>query len=123
MTSVWFDGIGDLLKVEADLATAGARVGALGAVIVRRTAFAIEGTSKQLAPVDTGALRGSIGTDFHGDGRFAAMEAEIGPTQSYGAYVEWGTARMAPQPYMTPALDRHSPEFIAAIEQIADPLP
>jgi hypothetical protein len=42
--------------------------------------------------------------------------AEIGPTASYGIYVELGTSRMRPQPYLGPATEKHAPAFYRAAE-------
>ena len=44
------------------------------------------------------------------------LSAEIGPTASYAAHVEFGTRRMRPQPFMRPAADQHFPSFEEAIE-------
>jgi HK97 gp10 family phage protein len=123
VASVWFEGVDELNTVEAELRTAGGRVGAKGSAVVRAAALKVEAWAKQLVPVDTGHLKGTIGPpEFHGDGRFGAMEAVISATASYAGYVEWGTSRMAPHAFMGPALDRVSPDFHAAVEAISDPL-
>ena len=51
-----------------------------------------------------------------------SLRAEVGPTAEYGAYVEYGTSRMAPRAYMGPAFDRHAPDLVTAVEQIRDRL-
>jgi HK97 gp10 family phage protein len=112
----------DLNSLAADLHRSVANVGARGALVVRKSAHDIEATAKAFAPVDTGFLRSSIGADFTGDGRSGVMEAVIGPTAEYGAHVEYGTARQAPQAYMGPALDRHAPDFERALLAVADDL-
>lgn len=122
MVSVWVEGIDELNTVEAELRTARGRIGSKGSAVVRAAALQVESLAKQFVPVDTGHLKGTISPEFSGDGRFGGMEAEIGPTASYGGYVEWGTSRMAPHAYMGPALDRVAPDFVAACEAIADPL-
>lgn len=113
---------GELKKLSIQMAKASGQVGSKLSAVVRKTAHDIEATAKSLAPVDTGNLRGSITTEITGDGRFGSMSAEIGPTASYGQYVEEGTSRMAPQPYMLPAAERHMPAFEAAVLAIGDPL-
>lgn len=112
------DGLGELSKLTADLSKAGPSVGAQAALAVRKAAHDVEAEAKRLVPVDTGATRNSIGTDFTGDGRNGTMTATIGPTTNYAPYLEFGTRRMAPRAFMGPALDRVGPEFSAAIAQI-----
>lgn len=88
---------------------------------VRNVAFAVEAAAKKRAPVDTGALRASIYTvpgkeqtpvpQIPGDAKRVALpqprsklEAHVGPSVDYGIYQEFGTRRMAAQPYLVPAL-------------------
>lgn len=68
------------------------------AVIVAETALAIESDAKLLCPVDTGFLRNSIQYRPVAD-----LEAEVVVGAEYGAYVEYGTYRTRPQPYLNPA--------------------
>lgn len=103
-----FDTSG-MRELKTDLGKLSARAIPTAMRAVAKTAHDIEATAKQLAPVDTGNLRNSISADIHG------LTAEIGPTASYGMFVEEGTSRMAPQPYMGPAFDRHVPAFEAAM--------
>jgi HK97 gp10 family phage protein len=69
--------------------------------LVRRAAFEIEARAKVLAPVLTGNLRNSIQTDVESDG----LTAHVGTGVEYAAYVEFGTRRMAPRPYLAPAAE------------------
>lgn len=110
----------DVARLTAELNTAAGRIGARAAQVVRKTALDIEATAKQLAPVDTGALRASIGTDFEGDGRHSSMSAEIGPTVHYAPHLEYGTARAAPQPFLLPAANRHEQAFVDAMSDLTD---
>lgn len=111
--------VSDLNKLAVDLNSATGQIGAKASVAIRKTAYDIERDSKAFCPVDTGNLRASISTGFTGDGRFGVMEAEIGPTAEYAAYVEYGTSKMAPAAYMGPAFDRHAGELVTALEHIA----
>ena len=82
--------------------------------VVRKVAFDTEADAKTLAPVDTGNLRNSITTAVTGDGLTAAVVA----TASYAPFVELGTSRMAPQPFMGPATDRNKQAFYDAMAQL-----
>lgn len=110
----------EVRKLAVDLNRAGGRVGAKTAQVIRKTAHDIQADAQQLAPVDTGALKNSISVSFEGDGRFGGMSAEIGPTVDYGLYVEEGTSRMAPQPYLSPAFDRRAPIMETALGRVVE---
>lgn len=110
----------DMKELRVHLERKERTVGAEASRALRKTALALESDAKIFAPVDTGALRSSISTDFSGDGRFGAMSAEIGPTVDYGHYVERGTSRMGPQPYLGPAAERRVPQLEAALRRIGD---
>ena len=84
--------------------------------VVRKAALDTMADAKTLAPVDTGNLRGSITTDT----RTGDLSAVVEATANYAAYVEFGTRRMRPQPYMRPAQDRNTDPFMDAIAQLAD---
>lgn len=86
----------------------------LARAALAKTAADIEGDAKAFVPVDTGNLKASISRTVDG------FTAEIGPTASYGAYVEFGTSRQGPAAYMGPAFDRRAPGLEQALAQIAD---
>lgn len=108
-----------IVQYRAAMRLAAATVGARAAAATRKTGASIERDAKILAPVDTGNLRASIGTEVSGDGRRGVMTVSVGPTAAYGAYVEHGTSRMAAQPYLAPATQRHVPGWQAALEHVA----
>ena len=70
----------------------------------------VETHAKIRCPVDTGFLRNSITVD-----EVTPMEAIVGPHTDYAEHVEFGTSRMAAQPYMRPALDEHEGEIVQAV--------
>ena len=84
--------------------------------VVRKVAFDTQADAQRLAPVDTGNLRNSITTTVQGDGLRAAVVA----TASYAGFLEHGTSRMAPQPFMGPATDRNAPSFRAAMQRLGE---
>ena len=110
-------------ELAADLGKAGLwaarkaqQVVAKAAADVQRTGAA---TAQQLFKpppegASTGATANSIGVDLEDGG----LAASIGPTTSYAPYLEFGTRRMSPRPFMGPALAAVEPSFTAAMEQL-----
>lgn len=92
------------------------RVEARAAAAVRKTAADMTRDAQRLAPVDTGALKGSISADVTG------LSAVIGPTVSYGVFQELGTSEMRAQPYLSPAFDRRIGPFQRAIASLGGDL-
>lgn len=84
--------------------------------VVRKVALDTEADAKKLAPVDTGNLRNSIATVVTNGGLTAGVVA----TASYAHFLEGGTSRMSPQPFMGPATDRHAPLFREAMARLAE---
>lgn len=70
-----------------------------GADHVQETAAAIAEDAASRAPVDTGALRDSIGASGSG------LAARVTVGVPYGIYVEYGTSRAPAQPYLWPAVE------------------
>lgn len=103
----------EVSRFAVDLGKAAAEVRPKTAKIVAKAAQDIEARGKQNAPVDTGTLRNSITATVRD------LSAEIGPTANYGAYVEYGTSRMSPQPFMGPAADVVEPGFEQALEDLS----
>lgn len=71
------------------------------AAAVEKAALDGEATAKSLAPVDTGFLRSAIAAEPTGD----PLRWTITSYASYSVYQEFGTRRMAAQPYMSPMAD------------------
>jgi HK97 gp10 family phage protein len=67
---------------------------------LKALAYQVEGQAKSLAPVDTGALKGSIWTDRKRAGLYHVSDGV-----EYGIYQELGTSRMAAHPFMVPAVE------------------
>ena len=116
--SVEFDA-SELRNLAADLGNVPKLAGQLAKAAVKKTAKDIEGTAKTLAPVDTGFLRGGIKTSDLRSVSQDSPEAEVRASAEYAIYQEMGTSRMAPQPFMGPAADQHTPAFEAAMAEIA----
>lgn len=89
----------------------------LAQAAIRKVATDIQATAQRLAPVDTGFLRSSIGVTYSGAG--ASFSAQIAATAEYAGFVEYGTSRTPPQPFLGPAFDQHLPRLEAAMARIA----
>lgn len=80
----------------------------------------VEGEAKALCPVSTeatrpggphGELRASITSQPHG------QSCDVGTNKEYAMYVEFGTYKMAAQPYLVPALISKTDEVIEAVKE------
>ena len=63
--------------------------------------------------VDTGLLINSIQTAEEGD-----LRAVLGVGAEYGIWLEFGTRRMAPRPFLGPAFEQAKPIFEAGIREL-----
>lgn len=69
----------------------------------------VQSEARAECPVDTGALRRSI------HGQVDGTTGIVGSNCEYAAYQEFGTCKMAAQPYLVPALKSRQSDVIAAI--------
>lgn len=81
--------------------------------IAKAQAEALKERAKELAPYRTGDLQRSISYGRVSNGY------QVGPTAFYGRFVELGTARLPPQPYLIPAAEEIEPRFIDAMRDAA----
>lgn len=110
----------EMRQFAADLARIPGRFKPLVKDALTKTAADIVGSAKKAAPVDTGNLRASISADpveEVNDGTFAT---EVGPTAAYGIFLEMGTSRMAPRPFLFPAAEEHSEMLNKALSRLVD---
>lgn len=70
---------------------------------LHQTGERVVARAQQLAPVDTGALRSSIGYIVAGEGLFRTLVIDVG--MPYGIYQEFGTRNIPPHPFLRPALN------------------
>lgn len=80
---------------------------------VRKAALDIEARAKQVVPVRTGNLKNSIQTTMESD-----LTAVVETAVEYAPYVELGTRRMAPRPFLGPAAEAVKPSFEAAVTEL-----
>lgn len=67
--------------------------------------------ARGIVPVRTGFLRDNIFADVVE----SDLSLTFGDTASYASYVEFGTRRMAAEPYLRPALDSSQERIVNAI--------
>jgi HK97 gp10 family phage protein len=107
----------DIERFAAELEGSPARLRATAGLVVKKSTFDTLRDAQAIVPVDTGNLKNSGGADFVGsNGNVSTGEA--GFTAEYADYVETGTSRMAPQPYLVPAFERNLVPFEAAIASL-----
>lgn len=111
--SIEFD-TSEVRDLDRRLASASARLDRAAKRVVAKTGHDTVTGSQAICPVDTGHLKSTISVDIDPDG----LGFEAGPYASYGRYVEFGTSRMAPQPYLLPVFDRQAEMAMRALDQI-----
>jgi len=82
-------------------------------LLVRKTALDIEELARELVPVDTGALKASIEAQQESPYRWVVTAGN--EAVDYAEYVENGTTRQPPQPYLTPAADEMRGPFLEKV--------
>jgi len=98
------------ISIRAETAALQGKAAALGGLkeaAGELAAAVIAERAAELAPVDTGELRGSIGPQRLGEGWAVVASAP------HAGYVEYGTSKMAAQPYLRPAAQSVDGESIA----------
>lgn len=87
---------------------------------VARGCEEVEAEAKARCPVSTeatrpggphGELRASINTQIEG------LSGTVGTNKEYAMYVEFGTCKMAAQPYLVPSLAEKAPEVIRIVKE------
>lgn len=109
-------------ELAADLSKTGVKAAQMALLAVQKTAKEIEAGAKNRAPVDTGNLKNSITTSGAGLAGVGTSEAVVSTGVHYAPYVEFGTSRMAAQPFFGPAVDAAEPGFNAAMAAILEGL-
>lgn len=95
--------------VRAALGAKAAEIAARMPAGIARGGEIVCGSAKAKCPVDTGHLRASIESKAEG------LSATVGTNVEYGIYQEFGTYKMAAQPYLRPALTESSDAVVAAV--------
>lgn len=104
----------DLDRLAADLAKAAATVQRDAPNVVGFAGDRAVQSARARVRVRTGVLRNSIGARPSLGGMAVTVEA----TADHAVFVEHGTSRMRPQPYMAPAADQAEADFVQAMEAL-----
>lgn len=62
-----------------------------------------------------GDLVGTIGMTVEDGG----LTVKVGPSSEYAPYLEYGTRRMSPEPFASPACDAEAPKFKRRLKELA----
>lgn len=73
----------------------------------KRVADKVAADARSRAPVDTGYMKSTIESVSVESGK----SAEVRVGAEYAGYVEYGTYKMAAQPFLTPAFEAHAKEL------------
>ncbi|KKK72124.1 hypothetical protein LCGC14_2907030 [marine sediment metagenome] len=106
----------ELLKLLADIDRAGRDVKKRVADVYKATGPMFVRSAKQFAPIDTGALRGSMGYRVNRKMprlRFGTLNKSINPktgrpATTYAGFVHEGTSRVGPRPFLRQSLKKHT---------------
>lgn len=109
----------EISKLASDLNGAGRRAEIRAKTVVKRTGNTVVREAQRVVPVDTGALKNSLHVDFAPDG----LGFEAGSELGYSGWVEFGTTRMAPQPYLVPSFEAQVAAAMPAFTAATDPWP
>ena len=83
---------------------------------MKEAVLIVEADAKRNAPVDTGRLRASITNEVRKIAG-AVLEGRVGTNVDYAKYVELGTSRQDPQPYLRPALRNNFEQIVSIIQE------
>jgi HK97 gp10 family phage protein len=98
--------------------------------LAKETAVRVAERAKEIVPVRTGHLLESIDAVFDedvedpdSDGSPRAFEpVQVVADTPYASFVEFGTSKMAAQPFLGPAAEELEPDFLAGVDTILEGL-
>lgn len=88
--------------------------------VFARTAEAIAETQRERVPVGkTGELKDSIEATGFGGGPIVGPEADIGAKDFKAHWIEYGTVKTPPQPFVAQSAAIHVPRFVVEVAETA----
>lgn len=94
-------GLEQLSLLAQQMAALGPQAEMMARATMEDMAERAEDLAREIVPYDTGKLHDSIFSKPTLD----RLGFELGATMDYAGFVEFGTVRMAPQPYLRPAIE------------------
>lgn len=101
-------------RFASDLLKAATDIDALGVAAAEKVGRGALRTAKSIAPEKSGDLERSL--TFRREGTTAVISSDL----FYARFQEFGTSRMAPNPFMGPTVDEWGPRLVAEVEGIRD---
>jgi HK97 gp10 family phage protein len=88
--------------------------------VAHRYAGLVARQARRIVPVRTGRLRESIHVTPETEAGFAGVaQAGVVADAPYAGFVEFGTSRMSPRPFLGPALAMYRREYVAELGRVA----
>jgi HK97 gp10 family phage protein len=81
--------------------------------VINAHAQNVASLARALAPVRTGRLRASIAVEVSGTGAVSVIA-----DAPYAVYVELGTSRQSPQPFLRPAVENDRPGLMSDLQKV-----
>lgn len=109
----------EIEKLAGELAAGGRLIDDI-ADAVEQAAATVQRLARERVPVRTGDLARSIDVTVEGPSRAASLTVSIGSDLQYAPYVEHGTFRSQPRPFLGPAFEEGQSELRRLIDEAVD---
>lgn len=106
----------EFAKFANDIKAAARELDGAGVDVAARVGRRALRTAESIAPVESGDLREGLHVTREGE----RVTVEV--TNYYSTFQEFGTTKMAPNPFVGPAFQRHAPELVAEVERVRNKL-
>jgi len=83
---------------------------------IRESTIAVADRMRRLAPVRSGALKAAIATKLPTGSGLVGLVFFDDPRVFYWKFLEYGTVRIPPRPFVRPSAEAEAPRYIARME-------